>query len=131
MKPGHGEILLAEGDVETASRLLGHDYFIMGRVVQGRRLGPAVERLDADQRAAGLAVTIVTGDEDNLKVATFSLGRAAASEGVAYALSLFPELFYAMFLNVVYLKGIWDLSLAKQADWKHVVQTGSGSRVES
>jgi riboflavin kinase/FMN adenylyltransferase len=31
--------VLAEGDVETASRLLGHDYFIMGRVVQGRRLG--------------------------------------------------------------------------------------------
>jgi poly-beta-1,6-N-acetyl-D-glucosamine synthase len=45
-------------------------------------------------------------------------------------LSLFPELFYAMFLNVVYLKGIWDLSLAKQADWKHVVQTTPGSRAE-
>lgn len=37
-------------------------------------------------------------------------------------LSLFPELFYAMFLNVVYLKGIWDLTLARQATWKHVVQ---------
>jgi len=46
-------------------------------------------------------------------------------------LSLFPELFYAMFLNVVYLKGIWDLSLAKQADWKHVVQPSAGSRVGS
>ncbi len=40
-------------------------------------------------------------------------------------LSLFPELFYAMFLNVVYLKGVWDISLARQATWKHVVQTDS------
>jgi biofilm PGA synthesis N-glycosyltransferase PgaC len=45
-------------------------------------------------------------------------------------LSLFPELFYAMFLNVVYVKGVWDLSLARQATWKHVVQTGSGARME-
>ena len=36
-----------------------------------------------------------------------------------------------MFLNVVYLKGIWDLSLARQATWKHVVQIGSGSRAEN
>ncbi|MDR7255686.1 hypothetical protein J2X46_004700 [Nocardioides sp. BE266] len=36
-----------------------------------------------------------------------------------------------MFLNVVYLKGIWDLSLAKQADWKHVVQGDSGAKVGS
>jgi cellulose synthase/poly-beta-1,6-N-acetylglucosamine synthase-like glycosyltransferase len=45
-------------------------------------------------------------------------------------LTLFPELFYAMFLNVVYVKGIWDLSLARQATWKHVAQTGSGARME-
>ena len=45
-------------------------------------------------------------------------------------LSLFPELFYAMFLNVVYVKGVWDLSLARQATWKHVVHTGSGARME-
>ena len=43
-------------------------------------------------------------------------------------LSLFPELFYAMFLNVVYLKGVWDLTLARQADWKHVVQPDTGVR---
>jgi biofilm PGA synthesis N-glycosyltransferase PgaC len=43
-------------------------------------------------------------------------------------LSLFPELFYAMFLNVVYVKGIWDLTLARQADWKHIVQPDSGAR---
>ncbi|QBX55206.1 glycosyltransferase family 2 protein [Nocardioides seonyuensis] len=45
-------------------------------------------------------------------------------------LSLFPELFYAMFLNVVYVKGVWDLSLARQASWKHVVQTREGIEVE-
>ncbi|WP_297623295.1 glycosyltransferase family 2 protein [Nocardioides sp.] len=45
-------------------------------------------------------------------------------------LSLFPELFYAMFLNVVYLKGIVDLSLDRTATWKHIVQPGSGARVE-
>ncbi|WP_198554432.1 glycosyltransferase family 2 protein [Nocardioides alpinus] len=45
-------------------------------------------------------------------------------------LSLFPELFYAMFLNVVFLKGIVDLSLARQATWKHIVQPDSGVRTE-
>jgi biofilm PGA synthesis N-glycosyltransferase PgaC len=43
-------------------------------------------------------------------------------------LSLFPELCYAMFLNVVYVKGVWDLSLARQATWKHVVQPDHTSR---
>jgi cellulose synthase/poly-beta-1,6-N-acetylglucosamine synthase-like glycosyltransferase len=46
-------------------------------------------------------------------------------------LTLFPELFYAMFLNVVYVKGVWDLSLARQATWKHVVQPGHGAREEA
>lgn len=45
-------------------------------------------------------------------------------------LTLFPELFYAMFLNVVYVKGVWDMSLARQASWKHVVLTTHGARVE-
>ena len=39
-------------------------------------------------------------------------------------------LFYAMFLNVVYLKGIWEISTAKQAAWKHVVASEAGVRVE-
>jgi cellulose synthase/poly-beta-1,6-N-acetylglucosamine synthase-like glycosyltransferase len=38
-------------------------------------------------------------------------------------LTLFPELFYAMFLNAVYVKGAGDLSLARQATWNHVVHT--------
>lgn len=37
------------------------------------------------------------------------------------ALTLFPELYYAMFLNLVYVKGIMDISLNRSADWKHVV----------
>jgi poly-beta-1,6-N-acetyl-D-glucosamine synthase len=45
-------------------------------------------------------------------------------------LTLFPELVYAMFLNVVYVKGVWDLSLARQATWKHVVAPGHGVREE-
>ncbi len=46
------------------------------------------------------------------------------------AAMLFPELIYAMVLNLVYLKGIWEISTAKQATWKHVVSTGAGVRVE-
>ncbi len=34
---------------------------------------------------------------------------------------LFPELVYAMFLNVVYVKGVLDITLGSQARWKHVV----------
>lgn len=37
--------------------------------------------------------------------------------------ALFPELFYAMFLNVVYVKGVLDISVGSQARWKHVVQS--------
>ena len=38
------------------------------------------------------------------------------------AATLFPELFFALFLNVVYVKGIIDISFGRQATWKHVVQ---------
>ena len=36
------------------------------------------------------------------------------------AVTLFPELFFDMFLNVVYLKGVADISLGRTASWKHV-----------
>ncbi|AJR18512.1 glycosyltransferase family 2 protein [Pimelobacter simplex] len=39
------------------------------------------------------------------------------------AATLFPELFYALFLDIVYLKGIIDMSLGRTATWKHVVAT--------
>jgi cellulose synthase/poly-beta-1,6-N-acetylglucosamine synthase-like glycosyltransferase len=39
------------------------------------------------------------------------------------ALTLFPELLFAMFLNVVFVKGVLDISLGRTADWKHVART--------
>jgi cellulose synthase/poly-beta-1,6-N-acetylglucosamine synthase-like glycosyltransferase len=36
------------------------------------------------------------------------------------ALTLFPELFFAAFLNVVFVKGILDISLGRKAGWKHL-----------
>ncbi|WDF33109.1 glycosyltransferase family 2 protein [Arthrobacter agilis] len=33
---------------------------------------------------------------------------------------LFPELFFDMFLNAVYVKGIIDISFGRQAAWKHL-----------
>ncbi len=36
------------------------------------------------------------------------------------AAALLPELCFDMFLNVVYVKGIIDISLGRAADWKHV-----------
>ena len=42
--------------------------------------------------------------------------------------ALFPELFFAAFLNVVYVKGILDISLGRQASWKHVVHSLPGDQ---
>lgn len=39
---------------------------------------------------------------------------------------LFPELVYAMFLNVVYVKGVFDIMTAKSAQWGHVVRNENG-----
>ena len=36
------------------------------------------------------------------------------------ALTLFPELLFAAFLNVVFVKGILDISLGRKAGWKHL-----------
>jgi poly-beta-1,6-N-acetyl-D-glucosamine synthase len=38
-------------------------------------------------------------------------------------LALFPELLFAMFLNIVYVKGILDISLRRQARWVYVPPT--------
>ncbi len=38
------------------------------------------------------------------------------------AATLFPELFFDMFLNIVYIKGVVDISLGRRPDWKHVVR---------
>ncbi|MEV5003809.1 glycosyltransferase family 2 protein [Nocardioides sp. LML1-1-1.1] len=45
------------------------------------------------------------------------------------AATLFPELGYSLFLDVVYLKGIIDISLNREAAWKHIVQTEAGVKV--
>ncbi|MCZ2404899.1 glycosyltransferase family 2 protein [Paenarthrobacter sp. Z7-10] len=37
------------------------------------------------------------------------------------ALTVFPELFFDTFLNLVYVKGIVDISVGRQATWKHVL----------
>jgi cellulose synthase/poly-beta-1,6-N-acetylglucosamine synthase-like glycosyltransferase len=39
------------------------------------------------------------------------------------ALALLPELFYDMFVNIVYVKGIIDISLGRQPTWKHVTRS--------
>ena len=41
-------------------------------------------------------------------------------------LTLFPELFYATFLNVVFVKGVFDIVLRREAKWRHVVTAGDG-----
>ena len=38
------------------------------------------------------------------------------------AATLFPELVYAAFLNVVYLKGVLDILLGRRAGWTHVTR---------
>lgn len=38
------------------------------------------------------------------------------------AATLFPELLFDMFLNIVYIKGVVDISLGRRPDWKHVVR---------
>jgi poly-beta-1,6-N-acetyl-D-glucosamine synthase len=42
---------------------------------------------------------------------------------------LLPELCYAMFLNLVYVKGVLDISLGSQARWKHVVAGADNQKV--
>ncbi|MGO4804395.1 glycosyltransferase [Arthrobacter sp. 2MCAF15] len=46
------------------------------------------------------------------------------------ALTLFPELFFDMFLNMVYVKGIIDISLGRTANWKHVTHTPAAETVK-
>ncbi|WP_159616615.1 glycosyltransferase family 2 protein [Arthrobacter zhaoguopingii] len=41
------------------------------------------------------------------------------------AATLLPELCFDMFLNVVYVKGIIDISLGRAPDWKHVPHTSA------
>src|SRR4029078_2648944 len=40
------------------------------------------------------------------------------------AVLLIPELLYDMYLDVVYLKGIFDITFARNASWGHVEHAG-------
>ena len=43
--------------------------------------------------------------------------------------TLFPELVYATYLNLVFVKGVLDISAGNQARWKHVVTSGDKQTV--
>ncbi|WP_125099059.1 glycosyltransferase family 2 protein [Leucobacter chromiireducens] len=43
------------------------------------------------------------------------------------ALTVFPELAYSLFLNIVFLQGIIDISLGKSGAWKHLPSTEPAS----
>ena len=43
------------------------------------------------------------------------------------ALTLFPELAYSLVLNAVFVKGVLDIAVRRQASWKHVVQSPTPS----
>lgn len=47
------------------------------------------------------------------------------------ACTLFPELLFDMFLNIVYVKGILDISLGRTADWKHVSHASLAETVKA
>lgn len=47
------------------------------------------------------------------------------------ATTLFPELVFAAFLNVVFVKGAIDISLGRQASWKHVTRATENDRAEA
>ncbi len=73
LRPSGGKVRLGEVDLTRSrpERIRGAGVAI---VAEGRRLLPEL--------------TV----EDNLRVATYALGRAEARAGIAYALELFPEL---------------------------------------
>ncbi len=47
------------------------------------------------------------------------------------AATLFPELFYALFLDIVYLKGIVDMSLGRNAQWGEHTPTPARHKVDA
>jgi poly-beta-1,6-N-acetyl-D-glucosamine synthase len=49
----------------------------------------------------------------------------AGWRGRLLAIPLLPELFYDLFLDAVYVKGVLDISIGRTATWKHVAPTHS------
>jgi len=46
------------------------------------------------------------------------------------AAALFPELVFASFLNIVYLKGVVDILFGKRAGWKHVTSVAPAEAID-
>jgi hypothetical protein len=46
------------------------------------------------------------------------------------AVALLPELFFAAFLDVVYLKGVMDILLGRRAGWTHVTHLRSAEAID-
>lgn len=55
IKSSHIRDLLLKGDVETANRLLGHRYFLSGKVIKGRLLGKEIDFPTANLQVTDLA----------------------------------------------------------------------------
>lgn len=79
---------LAEGDFATATQLLGHEYFIMGRVVYGRQLGRQLDVPTANirlqrYRAAleGVYCVTVEGIGDSVRQGIANIGVRPTVDG--------------------------------------------------
>jgi branched-chain amino acid transport system ATP-binding protein len=72
-------------------RVVGGSITIDGEAVHNRR-AEQVRALGVSVVPEGRRLLPDLSVEDNLKVATYSLGKSAAQEGLDYTLSLFPEL---------------------------------------
>jgi hypothetical protein len=44
----------------------------------------------------------------------------AGTRGRLLALPLVPEIFYDLFLEAVYVKGVLDISFGRTANWRHL-----------
>ena len=56
--------------------------------------------------------------------------RAGGPRARLLALTLFPELFFDVFLDLVYVKGIIDITLGKQAQWGHVIRSAPDDELQ-
>jgi branched-chain amino acid transport system ATP-binding protein len=87
---GAGKSTIALG-VAGMLRTTGGAISIGGTVISNKR-PEAVRAAGVSVVPEGRRLLPELSVEDNLRVATYSLGKAAAAEGLEYSLSLFPEL---------------------------------------
>jgi branched-chain amino acid transport system ATP-binding protein len=72
-------------------RVVGGSIKLGGETIENKR-AEKVRALGVSVVPEGRRLLTELSVEDNLKAATYSLGKQAATEGLAYTLSLFPEL---------------------------------------